>query len=69
MEHIERVLRKALGNISKAASILGISRFTLYRKIREIHEFAAGRKADETGLLSNAEFNRNLWANESGKRS
>jgi transcriptional regulator with PAS, ATPase and Fis domain len=34
---IEQALRLAEGNRTKAASLLGISRDTLYRKMRQYH--------------------------------
>jgi len=33
--HIKKILRKTSGNIARAASILGISRLTLYKKIEK----------------------------------
>jgi transcriptional regulator of acetoin/glycerol metabolism len=32
---IERAMQKAEGNISKAAELLGITRYTLYRKLNK----------------------------------
>jgi sigma-54 dependent transcriptional regulator, acetoin dehydrogenase operon transcriptional activator AcoR len=36
-EHISQVLRAQRGNIKATARVLGISRTTLYKKIREYH--------------------------------
>jgi transcriptional regulator of acetoin/glycerol metabolism len=33
--HIEKILNRTEGNISKSSEILGVSRNTLYRKIKE----------------------------------
>jgi DNA-binding NtrC family response regulator len=33
--HIEKILKKYKGNITKTSTILGISRNTLYRKIEK----------------------------------
>ena len=34
---IEKALKRSEGNISKAAEMLGITRFTLYRKMEKYH--------------------------------
>ncbi|HEY4239554.1 MAG TPA: helix-turn-helix domain-containing protein [Kofleriaceae bacterium] len=40
--HIERVLHKERGSVERAATRLGISRSTLYQKLRRIRERDAG---------------------------
>ncbi|MBI4602002.1 MAG: sigma-54-dependent Fis family transcriptional regulator, partial [Planctomycetes bacterium] len=42
-QHIQRVLEETEGNKAKAASILGISRETLYQKLRQYEPEAAGQ--------------------------